>query len=203
LPNGQTLIEHPGIELADHVGLRLVDNKPGGYAATSTLVAIAIGNLGTDDMTVARLLKLAATEPLGQNSSLILGDGALNLQQQLVVWVIRDGMVQERNFAASAAELLQKQHLIGVFAGKAVRAEDGHDVEIGIADGVAQRIQRRTIQPRAAVTLIAEDVPFSQGVPLRAYPVSQGSDLALNGLLSLLTLGGNAGIDRDAHGSSS
>ncbi len=94
--------------MADHVGLRLVDDKPGGHAITSTLVAIAVGNLGTDDMAIARLLQLAATEPLSQNGPLILGDGTLNLQQQLVVRVIRDGVVQECNLAVSAAKLLHQ-----------------------------------------------------------------------------------------------
>lgn len=79
LPDGKAFLEHPGVKLANHGGLRLVDDKPGGYHAAASLVAVAVWDLGADDVPVARFLQLTATEPLGQDGSLVFGDGALDL----------------------------------------------------------------------------------------------------------------------------
>jgi hypothetical protein len=112
-------------------------------------------------MAVASLLKLAAPEPFGQHGTLILGNGSLNLQQQLIIRVVGDGMVQEDHLASDAAELLQQQDLIGVFAGQTVRAEHRNYVDGGITDRIAQPIQTGPVQTGSAVTLVSEDMCVS------------------------------------------
>ena len=64
-------------------------------------------------------------------------------------------MVEEHHLAAGAAELLQEQDLIGVVAGQPVRAEHRDDVDLGVADGVAQRVEPGPVEPCAAVALVA------------------------------------------------
>src|SRR4051794_35032952 len=201
LADGQALLHHPRVELAHHVGLGLVDDQAGRDGLASGLVPVAGGRLCARDVPVARFLELAAPEALGQDRALVLGDGALDLQQELVVRVVGDRALQERDLAAGAAELLQEQDLVGVLAGQAVGAEHGDDVDGGVADRVAQAVQARPVEAGAAVTLVAEDVLLDEGMALGLGPGPQGGELAVDGLLAFLALGRDPSIDGGAHGS--
>ena len=111
-------------------------------------------------------------------------------------------MVEEHHLAAGAAELLQDQHLIGVPAGQPVRAEHRDDVDLGIADGVPQRVEPGPVEPCAAVAFVAEDVLGRELVAGLFGPGPQGRELAVDRLLALLALGGDPCIGGGAHGSS-
>jgi len=148
------------------------------------------------------LLQLAATEPLGQHCTLVFGDGPLDLQQQLVVGIVGDRMVQEYHRAVRAAELLQQQDLVGILARQPIRAEHRYDVDCGVSDGIPQTVQGRPVQPGAAVALVAEHMGIGQGMVLVPHPGPQRGKLAVDGLLALLALGRDPGIDGNAHGSS-
>ena len=89
------------------------------------------------------LLELAAAEPLAEQGPLVLGDGPLDLEQELVVRVVGDRAVDELDVAAGPAELLQEDDLIGVAAGQAVGAVDRDDVELALACGVAEPVEGR------------------------------------------------------------
>ena len=91
-------------------------------------------------------LQFTAPESLGKHSAFIFRNRALDLQQQLVIGIIRDRMVQERDFTAGAPELLQQQHLICIFLGQTVGAEYHNDIHDGVSDSISQRIQCGTIQ---------------------------------------------------------
>jgi hypothetical protein len=140
LPNGKPFPKHPGVKLADHGSLRRVDDEPGRHGALPPLIAIAVGDLGADDVSLTRLLQLATPEPLGQHGTLVLSDRALDLQQQLVVRIFRNRAVQEHDLAASAPKLLQEQDLIGVPSGEPVGAEYGYHVDSAVADSVPERV---------------------------------------------------------------
>jgi hypothetical protein len=56
LPDGQPVLEHPGVELSDHRSLHLVHNEPRRHGTIPCRVAVAVRNLGADDVAVARLL---------------------------------------------------------------------------------------------------------------------------------------------------
>ena len=92
----------------------LIDHEVAGHGVVARHVAVAVGGAAAEVVAVARLLQLAAAEALAQHGALVLGDGALDLQQQLVVGVVRDRMLQEYHLAAGAAELLEQQDLVGV-----------------------------------------------------------------------------------------
>jgi hypothetical protein len=158
LAHGQALVCDPAVELPDHGRLRLVDDQAAWPAVAARLVAVAVGCLGTDDLAFACPLQLAAPEPIGQHGALVFGNGALDLQQQLVVRVVGDRVVQEHHHAAGTPELLEQQHLVCVFAGQAIGGGHGDNLDGPVANGVAQGIQAWTIEPRAAVSLVAEDV---------------------------------------------
>ena len=156
----------------------------------------------TDEPAGTRLLELAAAEALAQERALVFGDGALDLKQELVTGIVGDAVVEEGHLAAGATELLQDQSLIGVLARQPVGCQHGDDVDLGIADGVAQGVEPRTIEPRAAIALVAEDVLGPEFVAGSFRPGAQDRDLAVDRLLALLPLGGDPSIGSGAHGSS-
>ena len=92
---------------------------------------------GADELPGPRLLELATPEALAEQRSLVLGDGALDLKQELVARIVGDGMVEELDRASHPAELLQQQHLIGVAPGQAVGGENGNDIDFPVPHRVA------------------------------------------------------------------
>src|SRR3954464_805234 len=177
---------------------RGAEREPAGAPAGD--VPVAVGGAAGEVVAVARLLQLAAAEALAEDGALVLGDGALDLQQELVVGVVRDRALQEHHFGAGAAELLQEQDLVGVLARQPVRGQHGDDPDGAVAHGVAQRVQAGSVEPAAAVALVAEDVLVGEGVAVVGDPGAQGGELAVDGLLALLALGRDAGIKGGAHG---
>jgi hypothetical protein len=202
LADAEPLLGHPSIELAHHAGLRLIHDQAGRHGAAARFVGVAIRGLGADDVALARLLQLAAAEALTEHGALVLGDRALDLQQELVVRVVRNRALQEHDLDAGAAELLEQQDLVGVLAREAVGAEHRHDIDRAVVGGVAQGVETGPVEVGAAVALVAEDVLGDEGVPLLAGPGAQGGELAVDGLLAFLAFGGHPSVDGRAHGSS-
>jgi hypothetical protein len=163
-------------------------------------VAVAVGRAGTDELPGPRLLELAAPEAFTEQRALVLGDGALDLKQELVARIVGDGAVEELDRAPHPAELLQQEHLVGVAPGQPVGSENGDDIDLAVAHRVAQGVQAGSVEARAAVSLIEEHMGVGQVVVRGVGPGAQGVELAVDGLLAFLALGGDAGIDGGAHG---
>src|SRR4051812_18646714 len=79
-----------------------------------------------DKLASPGFLQLTAAEPLTQQSPLVLGDGALDLQQKLITRTVADGVVEELNRTASAADLFEQQRLIDVFTRQPIQADDSN-----------------------------------------------------------------------------
>jgi hypothetical protein len=122
--------------LADHGCLCIVNDETGWHGATTALVSVAIWNFGADNVAVTRLLQFAAPESLGQHGTLVFCNRTLDLQQQLVIGIIRDWMVQKYDLAVGPTKLLHQQHLIGIFPRQTVRAEHDHQVHNAVSDRV-------------------------------------------------------------------
>jgi hypothetical protein len=153
-----------------------------------------------DELPGAGLLQLAAAEPLAQQRALVLGDRPLDLQQELVAGVVGDGAVEEPDGATGAAELLQEQDLVGVAPRQAIGGEHGEDLDFAVAHGIAQGVEPRAVETGAAVALVPEHVAVVQVMTLRHGPGAQGGELAVDGLLALLALSRDPGIDSGTHG---
>jgi hypothetical protein len=167
----------------------LVHHEVAGHGVPARHVTIAVRGTPAEIMPVAGALQLAATEALAEDGALVFGDGALDLQQELVVRVVRDRVLQEHHLAAGATELLQEQDLVGVFARQPVGGQHGDDPDGAVADGVAQRVQAGAVEAAAAVALVAEDVLVGEGMVVVDGPGAQGGELAVDGLKTLLALG--------------
>src|SRR4051794_10144546 len=109
-------------------------------------------------MSLTGFLEPATPEPIRQDGPLILGDRSLDLQQQLVVRVVRNRMMKEDNVAVSAPEFLEKQDLVSILAGQTIRAVDRQNVDGGIPDCIPQVVEGWAIKPRTSIAFVAKDV---------------------------------------------
>ena len=152
------LVDQPAVQGPHQLGLDLVDRQVSGHAIAGRDVAVAVGGPPGDPGAGPGLLQLATAEAVAEQGPLVLGDGALDLEQELVVRVVGDRPLDELDVAAVLAELLQEEDLVGVLAGQAVGAEDGQDVELAVAGGVPQAVESGAVQALAGVALVGEDV---------------------------------------------
>jgi hypothetical protein len=68
-------------------------------------------------------------EAFSEHGPLVFGDRSLDLEQELIIGVVRDRVLQEHHLTAQARELLEAEHLMSVLAGLAVGTEDRYHVE--------------------------------------------------------------------------
>src|SRR5215216_1255287 len=123
-------------------------------------VAIAVRRFATTVETLTRLLKLPTSEPFAKHGPLVLCDGCLNLQQELVVWIIRDGVMEKDNLAMLATKLLQKDYLVSILARQPIRAEHYNQIESAFGSPIPQAVQTGAIQTRTAVAVILEGMSW-------------------------------------------
>jgi hypothetical protein len=152
-------------------------------------IPVAVGSATGQNLTGPGFLELAAPKPFGQDRTLVLGDRALDLQQELIVGVLGDRMVQKDHRTASAPEFFEQQDLVGELAGKAVGTEHGNGRDRAIADRVAQAVKAWSIQARAAEPLVPEDMVLVDLVAAGCGPGLQRGQLAVDGLIASLAFG--------------
>ncbi len=189
LPDGHLLVDEPAVEQAHQFGLRVIDYEMPRHRLMSWNVAVAIRGTTAQVVSIARLLQLAAAEPFAKNGAFVFGDGALDLQQQLVVRIVRDRVLQERHLAAGAAELFKQQNLVSVAARQAIRAQHDDVLDGAVSDSVTQAVETRSVEPCPAVSFVTEDMRLGEVVIPGCDPGAQRGELAVNGLLTFLALG--------------
>ena len=99
---------------------------------------------------------LAAPVPLHQLGFLVLGEHALELDQQLVFGGVAARPLDELHPHPGAGELLDQQRLVGELAGQPVRGVAQHHVHAALGGQVPQRLQGRADQRRAGMALVLE-----------------------------------------------
>jgi hypothetical protein len=108
LANGHPLLDEPPVEHPDELGLRLVDDQMTRHAVSLGYITVAVGRPAADEVSLARLLELAAPETLPKQHPLVLGDRPPYLEQELVVGIVGDGVIDENNLTACASHLLEQ-----------------------------------------------------------------------------------------------
>jgi hypothetical protein len=108
--------------------------------------------------------------------SLVLGDHALELDQQLVFGGLGARCLHEADFGASPSELVDEQRLVGVATGEAVRRVAQHHIHGHLGGQIAQAFEGGTDQCGAREALVLEnplggDVkpPVLGGLPKRRH----------------------------------
>jgi hypothetical protein len=114
-------------------------------------------------------LPAAASSTLQNFGSLVFGDHALNLEQEIVLRGAGDRGVQENNLRSRAAKLIDQEHLMGITAGEPVRSVDIDALDMAASNRIPQALQRRTKQDRTTVA-------FIQVVVIRFEVKAVGSD---------------------------
>ena len=99
---------------------------------------------------------LAAAVAFQDLRLLVLGEHALELDQQLVFGAVAAGALDELDAGAGAGELLEEEGLVGELAGQPVGAVAQHHVHADPGDGVAQPFQGRALQGGARVAVVGE-----------------------------------------------
>ena len=136
--------------------------------ALGGLADVAVAERGTGQHVHAAGLGppgLASPVPLGELGLLILGEHALELDQQLVLGAVAPRPLHELHPGAAAGELLDQQRLVGELAGQPVRRVDQHHVEAALGGQVPQRLQARAGQRRPGVPLVGEHPVFRDVKP--------------------------------------
>ena len=200
LTQGQGLLGKPAVEHPHDLGLGLIDDELASGPLMARQIAVAVRRPSADELAGPGLLQLAAPKPLAQQSALVFGDSSLDLEQELVSRIIGDGAVEKLHRAPCSPEFLEQQHLIGIAAGQPVGGENADDINLPVANGIAQGVQPRSVETRAAVAFVPKHMEVAQVVVGGSSPASQPIELAVDGLLALLAFGGDTGIDGGAHG---
>jgi hypothetical protein len=125
-------------------------------------------------------MALATPMTLDDLGTLVLSDHPLYLQQQVVFWALSQGPVEEPDLDASASELLDQQHLIGIFAGQAIRRVHIEPVHTARCNHIAQTLQRRAHQGGPAIPFV--EILFRRGIKgnVDAFPQQRLCSLSMH-----------------------
>ena len=131
------------------------------------LADVAVAERGAAEHVDAAGLRppgLAAPVALHQLGLLVLGEHALELDEQLVLGAVAARPLHELHPHPAAGELLDQQRLVGELAGQPVRGVDQHDVEAALGGQVPQRLQRpgAPASPRSAPRRRTPTLPARQ-----------------------------------------
>jgi hypothetical protein len=133
------LLIHEGVEdLAHHLRLRQHDVEARRRRVRAAQVTVTVRcRRQRVDVAAAGLMQLAAAAPLGEPCPLVLGDHALDLDQQRVLGILPGGVLQEDDLDAARLELLEQQDLISVASGQPIGAVDVESIDTSFRDPIA------------------------------------------------------------------
>ncbi len=100
------LVGEPHEQVTHHRSLRLVQANAGGIARPIGIKPVAVGwPCPWQQGAGAQLAQAAAAHALGDQGALILGDGATDLQQELIVRIAAHRAIKERHLGAVLLQL--------------------------------------------------------------------------------------------------
>jgi hypothetical protein len=143
-------------------------------------------------------VQLPAPRPLQDLGALVLGDDALDLQQQIVLRPLAQRAVQEHQLDAAMLQLVHEQRLVGIAPRQAVGRMHVQAIDGPRRGLVAQPLQGGAHQGAAAVALVEEAQFLVQRQPLLSHAPAQGLHLTVDRVLVRLPLRGHARVDGGA-----
>jgi hypothetical protein len=185
----------PPKDLTDHGGLLLVDSDLAVASVSLGGSLVPVGELARGQLSHPGTVQAASARTLHDLGPFVLRDGALDLEEELVVGRVGDGSLTEVDVNARALQLLDEQDLVGVLSGKPVGAEHHHDIEPPFPGVVPQLIQGWAIEMAATVALVGVGESRRGMEALVLSISSNGGELALDRPLLLLHLGGDARVE--------
>jgi hypothetical protein len=159
-------------------------------------VSVAVGRPRQNaDGAGLRQVALAATAALQQARSFVLREHALHLKQQIVFRRLPERPVEEDDPRAGARELFDENGLVRVAARETVGRVHVDDVDGTQGRHVAQPFQGRTDQAGPTDAIVEEAQPFGDVMAVGGGPRQEVVDLAVDGMLLSLAIGGHAGVE--------
>jgi hypothetical protein len=104
------------------------------------------------------LLETTSPHPFRNQTSLVLGYGPSDLQEQLIVWILAHGMIDKLNQASASFQFFYQEHLMHIVACQSVGCSDHHAVKFGTSNLIPQTIKSWSSQTSSAVAIIAKNV---------------------------------------------
>src|SRR5262245_42580284 len=202
LPHRQAVLAHPGKDLTDHAGF-VWDDLIAGLSTPFIFghIAVPIGGPAEHiDGTKPSCMTLATPMTLDELGPFILSAHSLYLQQQVVFGALAQGAVEEDHLHPRAAELIDPQDLIRVFAGQAIGRVHIEPVHTARGHHIPQALQRRADQRGPTIAFVKKLHGLGHAQPIDGHARLQGCDLTRNGVCLRLLLRRHAGVYRDLYG---
>jgi hypothetical protein len=124
-------------------------------------------------------VELATADPLEDFGPLVLGHHPLHLQQQVVLRRLSDLVVEEDDLDVAPPEFIDEEHLVHIGPGQTVGRMHVEPVEDSGRRLIAQPLQGRADQRRAAVAVVDETEFLFQFQAVALNPL--GEHLKLTG----------------------
>src|SRR5690242_3081484 len=171
--DGATLLADPAEDLPHH-GRLFFDDLVRRFPVAAfppADVTVAIGST-TEDVGRATPggVQLTAATTLQDLGTLVLGNHALNLQQQVFLGGVPDVAIEEDDLDTTTLQLVEQQDLVGVFACQAIRGVDVEAVDGSGSRLITQAFQRRAEQRAAAAAFIEEAKFFWERQAVLLHP---------------------------------
>ena len=159
--------------------------------------AVAVRRAGPGQQDAGPIFHLpTAAHAISNQGALIFGDGATNLEQQAIMWVVTHRAIQKLDLAPIPLQFIQHDHLLDIVAGEAVGRRHQHPIPFVVADRIPQMIQVGAVELGAAPVIVPKDVLLLYLPPLLVGVGAEPVQLRLNRLRLRLVERRHAGIDR-------
>src|SRR5882762_1935187 len=117
LAHGELFSDKPLIDGAYDLGFMFINHQIPGDALVLSNVAIAVRGFTTEVVASADFLQPPPAKALLEQRTFVLRHRPLNLEEQLIIGIVREGMLEKDHLTAHAAELLKEEYLISILAG--------------------------------------------------------------------------------------
>ena len=142
LPHRKMVLDIVAKDAAHDRRLGFVDLEVCGSSDAARNASIPIGAFPRDHLTSTRAPQLTAAISLGDLRSLIFGDHALHLSEQLGLRIVGKGWgVMEQHRDAVARQLVDHNDLVGIHTGQAIRRQAPDGVKPCGFGGIPERIE--------------------------------------------------------------
>jgi hypothetical protein len=131
------------------------------------------------DAPLACRVELATAVALQELGSLVLGNHALNLEEQPVLRVAAEWAVEKNDFQTAPLKFINKQSLICISSLQSIRRVDVETVHTTGRRLIAQFLHRGSDQRRAGVTVIDEAKSVLQAKPVLTHPRARRASIWL------------------------
>jgi hypothetical protein len=183
--------------LGDQGGLVRDDLVAGPGLGGLADVAVAERGAGQHvDAAGLRAVRLAPPVALHDLGLLILGEHALELDEQLVLGAVAARPLHELHPGPAAGELLDQQRLVGELAGQPVRGVDEDHVQAALGGQVPHSLQARAGQRRAGVPVVGEHPLLRDLKPAGRGVLAERGQLGADRLVLRLPGAGDPRVDR-------